>query len=56
MYPTKEPFSNVSTGQIDTMRPNGYLEGFMVCPVNDLFNTLLMSWSGLRKCIVAKDP
>jgi len=45
---------NVSTGQIDTIYPNGYLEGFVACPGDDLFNSLFMLWSELTKCIVAR--
>lgn len=54
MYSAKEPFINVSTGQIDTIYPIGYLEGFIVCPGDDLFNSLFMLWTELTKCIVAR--
>lgn len=52
MYSAEEPFINVSTGQIDAIYPNGYLEGLVLCPGDDLFNSLFMLQTELTKCIV----
>lgn len=52
MCSAEEPFINVSTGQIDTIYPDGCLEGLVGCPGDDLFNSLFMLRTELTKCIV----